>query len=247
MISSLINSLISKPHSFILSFSLFKTGFFLLFFFCVVCFILLSKLPGQLKHCGPQSLISASHYCYPPLTADFYWICSFLDKWFLSCFPPLTLSYPPCRTWTSPSYQHVTPSSLYLLLHRIREYPKLTCKDHQVQLLALHRSTPNPYSTSECTVQTHLKLQQLGATTVAVRSLFHAQPLSGTEPFPNTQRGPPRQLHAIPSGPVTCVSLSIMYTVLWELHYYSCTKHPVQTLCMFIFQYFLSSHLLFTA
>uniref|UniRef100_A0A493TGN0 Glutamate receptor interacting protein 1 n=1 Tax=Anas platyrhynchos platyrhynchos TaxID=8840 RepID=A0A493TGN0_ANAPP len=53
---------------------------------------------------------------------------------------------------------------IYLVIfeHRITGYPELegTHKDHQVQLLAPHRSTKNSDHMTKCTVQTLLKLQQ---------------------------------------------------------------------------------------
>jgi len=57
------------------------------------------------------------------------------------------------------------------------KYPKVegTQKD-RVQILALHRITQNPNPMSESIVQTLPELQQLGATTTALGSLFQPVP-----------------------------------------------------------------------
>ena len=58
--------------------------------------------------------------------------------------------------------------------HQIAEYPKLegTHKDHQVQLLAPHKTTQKSGHKSGSLVQTLLELWQLGAVTTALPSLF---------------------------------------------------------------------------
>ena len=58
-----------------------------------------------------------------------------------------------------------------LIYHRTLEYPKLVC---WVQLLAPHRTTKTSDHTSESIVQMLLELQQLGAMTAALRSLFQS-------------------------------------------------------------------------
>jgi len=60
-------------------------------------------------------------------------------------------------------------------LQRIIEYPELEgTLNHQVQIVAWHRTTQKSDHMAEIVVQTLLELQQLGAMTATLRSLFHA-------------------------------------------------------------------------
>lgn len=60
-------------------------------------------------------------------------------------------------------------------LQRIMEYTELegTLNNHQVHLLAWHRTTQKSDHTAESVFRTLLEFQQLGAMTVALRILFH--------------------------------------------------------------------------
>lgn len=77
-------------------------------------------------------------------------------------------------------------------------------KDHQVQLLALHRMTQNSSHMFESTVQT-LVLWQTGAVTTALESLFQWLTTLSKNLFLTsnlTLHGVRTQLRAVPLGPV---------------------------------------------